>query len=87
MDQIPFWQGKHFAFFQNTECEYFPCHKNIDKKDFNCLFCYCPLYLLGSTCGGKPVFLENGVKDCSNCLLPHHRRNYGFISEQCAPMD
>ena len=23
----PFWEGKHYAFTQNKECEFFPCHK------------------------------------------------------------
>ena len=39
-------------FFQNTECEFFPCHQGISKEEFNCLFCYCPLYALGKECGG-----------------------------------
>ena len=38
---------KHYDFFQNSECEYFPCHKGADPKTFSCLFCYCPLYALG----------------------------------------
>ena len=42
-----------FDFFQNRACEYFPCHKGVADEDFNCLFCYCPLYLLGDECGGK----------------------------------
>ena len=29
-------------FFQNTGCEYFPCHQGADPATFNCLFCYCP---------------------------------------------
>lgn len=73
---------KHYAFFQNRECEYFPCHEGIAEDEFNCLFCYCPLYVLGSQCGGHPLFLKNGVKDCSSCLLPHRRGGYDFITEQ-----
>ena len=42
------WEAKHYAFFQNRDCEYFPCHKVKDEENFNCLFCYCPLYALGS---------------------------------------
>ena len=37
---------RHYAFFQNRECEYFPCHKTSRPEDFNCLFCYCPLLSL-----------------------------------------
>ena len=37
----------NYKFFSHRECEYFPCHKGADPERFNCLFCYCPLYLLG----------------------------------------
>ena len=66
----------HYDFFQNKECEYFPCHKGADAESFSCLFCYCPLYALGENCGGKFCYTENGVKDCSQCLFPHRRENY-----------
>lgn len=74
------WNGKHYAFYQNTQCEFFPCHKTAHPEDFNCLFCYCPLYALGRRCGGNYRYLENGVKDCSSCLFPHCRENYGRIN-------
>ena len=57
-------------FFRNTDCEYFPCHKTEDTEDFNCLFCFCPLYHL-TDCPGTPSYLPNGIKDCSNCTYPH----------------
>ncbi len=53
-------------FFANTDCEYYPCH-NFPR--LNCLFCFCPLYRLD--CGGQFVILDNGLKDCSLCDLPH----------------
>ena len=65
-----------YRFFQNRECEYFPCHGGVPEEDFNCLFCYCPLYPLGENCGGGFTLLENGVKDCSGCTFPHRRENY-----------
>ena len=34
-----------YSFFQHTACEFFPCHETAHPEDFNCLFCYCPLYL------------------------------------------
>ena len=34
-------------FYANRDCEYFPCHTVADPDNFNCLFCYCPLYALG----------------------------------------
>ena len=72
----------NYAFFQNKECEYFPCHKYADEESFNCLFCYCPLYALGDRCGGSFNYLENGIKDCSNCLKPHRKDNYDRIMEK-----
>ncbi len=59
----------HYSFFQHKECEFFPCHKTDHPEDFNCLFCYCPLFALGKKCKGNFRYTENGVKDCSNC---HH---------------
>ncbi len=71
----------HYDYYQNRECEYFPCHKGADRENFNCLFCFCPLYALADKCGGNFTYLENGMKDCSGCLRPHCRENYGKILE------
>ncbi len=68
-----------YRFVQNRECEYFPCHKVADPSRFNCLFCFCPLYALGENCGGNFTYLENGIKDCSACLVPHCEENYDRI--------
>ena len=76
------WKGKHYSFFQNTKCEYFPCHPTDRPEDFNCLFCYCPLYALGDRCGGNFRYTEKGVKDCTSCMIPHKRDNYGYILEK-----
>lgn len=57
--------------FSNKECPYFPCHEETEGVEFNCMFCYCPLYALGPDCGGHFRYLPNGIKDCSNCNLPH----------------
>ena len=73
---------EHYKFVQNLNCEFFPCHKGIEKDDFNCLFCYCPLYALGEQCGGNFCYAENGLKDCSACLRPHIRENYDAMMEQ-----
>lgn len=66
------------SFFRNYECDYFPCHKMSDIEGFNCLFCYCPLYHL-TDCGGNYSFSKNGIKDCSECIVPHKADNYEFI--------
>ena len=69
----------NYDFFQNRECEYFPCHPGADQESFSCLFCYCPLYALGDRCGGNFTYTEAGIKDCINCLRPHKRENYERI--------
>lgn len=71
-----------YDFFQNKECEYFPCHPGADADGFSCLFCYCPLYALGDRCGGSFRYTENGIKDCTNCMRPHRRENYQKIMEK-----
>ena len=70
----------NYSFFSHRKCEYFPCHKGADKDNFNCLFCYCPLYVLGDQCGGEFVYLPNGYKDCSQCIYPHLRESYDAIT-------
>ena len=70
-----------YSYFSNFACSAFPCHKAADREDFNCLFCYCPLYPL-ENCGGNPQFTASGVKDCSNCLLPHKAKNYRYSVEK-----
>ena len=44
-----------WKFFENRDCRYFPCHSGL--TDFNCLFCYCPLYL-ADPCPGTPKTLK-----------------------------
>ena len=70
------------TFFTNRSCKYFPCHAGADPEDFNCLFCYCPLYSMGPDCGGNFRYTDKGVKDCTGCLVPHRRENYGMIMEK-----
>jgi len=67
---------QYYSFFQNRKCEYFPCHEGVDEDDFNCLFCYCPLYALGRKCGGACTYTEYGDKDCQHCTFPHRKENY-----------
>ena len=70
---------KNYKFFQNKKCEYFPCHKMKNpEENFNCLFCYCPLYMLGNECNGN-FKVKNGVKDCSSCIKPHAEGSYDFV--------
>ena len=75
---------RHYAFFQNRDCEFFPCHPTDRPEEFNCLFCFCPLYHLGKACGGACTF-RGGVKDCSACLYPHDPENYDEICARLKP--
>ncbi|MBS7528365.1 cysteine-rich small domain-containing protein [Fusibacter paucivorans] len=70
--------SQNYKFAQHTKCEYFPCHKGVDESAFNCLFCYCPLYMLKDECGGNFV-MNNGIKDCSGCTKPHRPGGYEFV--------
>ena len=69
------------SFFRNTACEWFPCHKVANDENFNCLFCYCPLYARDD-CGGNLRYTESGIKDCTDCTLPHKAENYAYIVEK-----
>ena len=71
-----------YSFTQHRTCEFFPCHKTSHPEDFNCLFCYCPLYALGRGCGGNFRYTQAGIKDCSGCLFPHRRENYDRVNER-----
>lgn len=65
-----------YKFFQNKECEWFPCHSIPSTENFSCLMCFCPLYNYDD-CGGNYIMLENGIKDCSGCIVPHY--NYDYV--------
>ncbi|HGM3507028.1 TPA: cysteine-rich small domain-containing protein [Clostridioides difficile] len=71
--------GENYKFFNHKDCEFFPCHKTNKPEEFNCLFCYCPLYALGENCGGNFKYTDKGIKDCSSCMLPHKKDNYNYI--------
>ena len=70
-------------FFEHKDCDHYPCH--MDLKRINCLFCYCPLYQY-EDCGGDYGFTDKGIKDCSDCKLPHTKKGYvdivNFIKEK-----
>lgn len=72
--------GSSFKFFRNEKCEYFPCHENVDREEFNCMFCFCPLYALGAECGGDFTYTGGGIKDCSSCTIPHGPDGYEHVT-------
>lgn len=71
---------QHYKFFNHTACEFYPCH-DMPAEQLNCLFCFCPLYCLGSTCGGNFSYIGD-IKDCSACTLPHRAQNYEYLMRQ-----
>ena len=71
-----------YRFFANLGCKYFPCHTAPNTDEFNCLFCYCPLYFWGNTCGGNFSYSAKGVKLCTDCHLPHLPDYYDVIIEK-----
>ena len=72
-------QEEKYRFFQHRDCEYFPCHTGVAEQDFNCLFCYCPLYTLGEKCGGNFTYTESGIKNCTDCMVPHGRNAVQYV--------
>ena len=68
-----------YKYFENKDCEFYPCH---NSENINCLFCFCPLYLIND-CGGNFTVIKgsNGkdIKDCSGCLIPHKAENYDYV--------
>ena len=75
-------RSNSYRFFQNKDCKFFPCHEVQDEDDFNCLFCYCPLYL-DDNCIGSPEYIITGrgqrIKDCSSCLVVHSPEMYDKV--------
>ncbi len=71
-----------YDYFENRECQYYPCHKT---ENINCLFCFCPLYPMPD-CGGNPSYIADKsgktIKDCSDCVFPHKKENYNKIIEK-----
>lgn len=59
-----------YVFFTNKECPHLPCHEIPKGEKFVCSMCYCPLYVI-TKCGGKYSYTKQGIKDCSQCTLPH----------------
>lgn len=72
------FKTENYKFHQHRKCEFFPCHKVDNPDEFNCLFCYCPLYMLKDKCGGNFKY-TNGVKDCSGCTVLHSPGGYDHV--------
>lgn len=69
-----------YKFFENKECKYYPCHKNVEE--INCLFCYCPLYHFEKCPGNYKIVESKGrlIKSCIDCSFPHIPDNYDKVN-------
>ena len=79
-------EERHYAFFQNRDCEYFPCHETKHPEDFNCLFCYCPLYALGRDKGLLRLSVpapEGKLRPCDRPLYGNRQKNAGRRVKCC----
>jgi precorrin-3B C17-methyltransferase len=55
---------------KNTDCEYYPCHENVNQQ---CDFCFCPFYPCGDgSTGGKWIKNKN-VWSCEDCSWIHEK--------------
>lgn len=63
-----------YKIFVHKDCSYYPCHNAEPFR--SCLFCWCPLYLFD--CSGD-FTIRNGIKDCSDCMIPHTEDGYDYV--------
>ena len=90
----PRWEGKHYSFFQNTECEYFPCHRIADPARFS--FAHggkdghpfpVPLKIYDESIRVLRDSIEKsklGYKDKSDCIRRLHAAALN-VERNCAP--
>jgi Zn-finger protein len=77
-----------YRYFENRDCEFYPCHKGMDE--LNCLFCFCPFYTY-EKCPGNPSYIEKDggsrIKNCTGCTFPHAKDNYDKIMQLLKEMN
>ena len=74
----PYWEGKEYSFYNHKKCEFFLAMKLQIRKILTACFTLLSSICFGSKCGGNFKY-RAGDKDCSDCKLPHKRKNYGYI--------
>jgi len=65
--------SEHYKFFENDLCEYYQCHKNIER--INCMYCFCPLF-------NTKECVSKKKNDCENCTFPHKEENYSAMIDK-----
>ncbi|WP_366485912.1 MULTISPECIES: cysteine-rich small domain-containing protein [Oscillospiraceae] len=77
--QLQYREGRTFSFSSNKAWERYPCRAM--RKGWNSAACSA---IVRCICWAERAemlhHLENGVKDCSKCLIPHQRDNYGYLA-------
>lgn len=76
-------EEKHYDFFQNKLCEFYPCHPGADPETFSCLFCYCPLYALATGAGGASAIRQTGSRTVPIASGPMSGRIMGRFWRRC----
>ena len=75
--------SEHYKFFPEQALRILSVPQDQEHGHIQLPFlCYCPLYALGENCGGNYKYLENGIKDCSNCLVPHSPKGYDYVTSK-----
>lgn len=72
----------NIPFFSTKNVNFFPVIKQSIPKISTAYSVIVPSMALGSHCGGNFRWLENGIKDCSRCLLPHARSSYSYVTQK-----
>ena len=58
-----------------------PAERRYGGRRLQLPFLLLPLYALGEDCGGNFTYYK-GVKDCTDCLIPHSRNAYDYITSR-----
>lgn len=76
----PYWEGKEYSYFSHKKCEFF----RVIRMQIRMILTVC--LLLPAICPGWEMRWEfpvygKGIKDCTNCMLPHKRKTMGMSQE------
>jgi Zn-finger protein len=69
---------------KGKDCNYYPCHDGIIEEEYQCEFCFCPIYPCNiEKTGGKIISGRDGsqIWDCSDCIIVHEKENFNKIKK------
>ena len=61
----------------NIDCDYYPCHKDLQCCDF----CYCPFYPCGDSSTGGKWIKNKKVWSCEDCLWIHNKNTVNCVKK------